>query len=161
MTFVPDRCFESLAEAFDFLNRYAMEPRQRLWLETESGLAVPVHAPRYLFRGECGEFETTKCGIRRPDAYMLKDGRRLSDRDLAALECVIPDLACRFTGDDYSLDEDSAIGLLQHYGLPTWMVDFTARLCCAFAFAAAGSATVGRVAVMPLRRVSSTLRHPA
>ena len=157
MTFVPDRRFESLAEAFDFLgDRYTTEPGHRLWLETESGLAVPVRAPRYLFRGECGEFETTKCGIRRPDAYVLKDGRRLSDRDLAALEFLIPDLACRFTEDDYSLDEHSAIGLLQHYGLPTWMVDFTARLGYAFAFAAAGNATVGRVAVMSLRAFSET-----
>ena len=87
---------------------------------------------------------------------MLKDGRRLSDRDLAALQCLIPDLACRFTEDNYSLDEHGAIGLLQHYGLPTWMVDFTARLGYAFAFAAAGSATVGRVAVMPLRALSET-----
>ncbi|MGA2595325.1 MAG: FRG domain-containing protein [Bryobacteraceae bacterium] len=156
MTFVPDKRFVSLAEAFDFLNRYAMEPRQQVWLETESGLALPHQAPRYLFRGECGEFETTKAGIHRPDAYKLKDGRLLSDRDLKVLEGLIPDLACRFTEDDYSLDEHSAIGLLQHYGLPTWMVDFTARLGYAFAFAAAGSATVGRVAVMPLRALSKT-----
>jgi hypothetical protein len=36
------------------------------------------------------------------------------------------------------------------------MVDFTARLGYAFAFAAAGRATVGRVAVMPLRALSGT-----
>jgi hypothetical protein len=157
MTFVPDRRFESLAEAFDFLgDRYTSEPGHRLSLETESGLAVPVDAPRYLFRGECGEFETTKCGIRRPDAYKLKDGGLLSAGDLELLEDLIPDLACRFSEDDYSLDEHSAIGLLQHYGLPTWMIDFTARLGYAFAFAAAGSAAVGRVAVMPLRAFSET-----
>lgn len=150
MTFVPDRRFESLGEAFDFLlNRYVIEPGERFWLETESGLAIPHHAPQYLFRGECGEFETTKCGIQRPDAYNLKDGRLLSARDLAVLHDLIPDLADTFSEVPYRLDEHSAIGLLQHYGLPTCMVDFTARLGYAFAFAAAGNATVGLVAVMP------------
>jgi hypothetical protein len=156
MAFVPDRHFASLAEAFDFLNRYAMEPRQQLWLETESGLAVPHYAPGYLFRGECGEFDTTKSDIRRPGASQLKDGRLLSARDLSVLEDLIPCLAHTFSEAPYSLDEHSAIGLLQHYGLPTWMIDFTARLGYAFAFAAAGSAAVGRVAVMPLRAFSET-----
>ena len=157
MAFVPDRRFASLAEAFDFiLNRYAMEPRQRLWLETESGLAVPHCAPCYLFRCECGEFKSTKSGIHRPDTYGLRDGRLLSDRDLEALGNLIPDLALRFSEDDYSLDPHSSIGLLQHYGLPTSMVDFTERLGCAFAFAAAGSATVGRVAVVPFRVLYKT-----
>src|ERR1700685_4646180 len=109
MGFVPDRRFESLAEAFDFLSRYAMEPRHPLWLATESGLAVPHHAPRYLFRGECGECETTKCGMRRAGAYMLKDGHRLSDRDLAVLEDLIPGLAHTFSEAPYCLDEHSAI----------------------------------------------------
>lgn len=157
MTFVPDRRFESLAGAFDFLlNRCAMETQQRLWLETEAGLAIPHHAPRYLFRGECGEFETTKSGARRLDAYRLKDGRLLSDRDLAVLGDLVPDLADTFSEAPYCLHEHSAIGLLQHYGLPTCMIDFTARLGCAFAFAAAGSAAVGRVAVMPFRAFPGT-----
>jgi hypothetical protein len=75
---------------------------------------------------------------------------------LARLLDLLPDLARRFTEDDYSLDQHSAIGLLQHYGLPTWMVDFTSHLEYAFAFAAAGSSTVGRVAVMPLSAFPKT-----
>src|SRR5450759_3826360 len=157
MAFVPDRRFESLTETFDFIfNRYALEPSERLWLETAMGLVIPHDAPRYLFRGECGKFETTTCGNRRPSAYVVKDGRRLSALDLQALEDLITALARRFIEDDYSLDSHSAIGLLQHYGLPTWMVDFTAHLGYAFAFAAAAGSAVGRVAVMPLRGFPST-----
>src|SRR5690242_11282226 len=105
MSFVPDKRFASLGDAFEFmLSQHAVRPSDRLWLETESGLVVPQDAPRYLFRGECGEFETTKAGIRRPNTYRLKDGRRLSPTDLHALQVLIPELAGRFSETDYALD---------------------------------------------------------
>jgi hypothetical protein len=53
MAFVPDRRFESLTDAFDFIfNQYTLRPIDRLWLETGSGLLVPDEVPKYLFRGE-------------------------------------------------------------------------------------------------------------
>lgn len=148
--FLPDKRFTSLAAAFDFiLKEYASRSAALLWSETDSGLLTPNKVPQYLFRGECGAFGTTKSGIFRPDTYRVENGRLLSTPDLETLERLIRDLARRFTDeDDYSLKEHEAIGLLQHYGLPTWMIDFTGHAGHAFAFAAAGEAQVGRVAVM-------------
>ena len=120
-------------------------------------MLVPNELPRYLFRGECGDHETTKPGIHRPKTYSLRDGTKLSPLDLQTLQVLIPDLARRFVvGDDYSLDEHEAIGLLQHYGLPTSMVDLTGHLGYAFAFATAGTSSVGRVAVVPSCALSAT-----
>ncbi|MGA3028081.1 MAG: FRG domain-containing protein [Bryobacteraceae bacterium] len=108
--------------------------------------------PRYLFRGECGEFETTKASVHRRETYTLRDGTRLSDSELQALRILITDLARRFTERaDYSLNGNQAVGLVQHYGLPTWMVDLTGNLAIAFAFAAASRSNVARVAVVPSR----------
>jgi hypothetical protein len=159
MAFQPDRRFESLREAWTFLlGEQARRPVDRLWFETPAGLVVPHEAPRYLFRGECGNFETTLSNIHRRETYTL-DGHRLSAVDLRVLQQLIPDLARRFLEkDDYSLDEFHAYGLLQHYGLPTTIVDFTANLGCAFAFAAAREAKVGRVAVLPLGAASATVK---
>jgi hypothetical protein len=50
--------------------------------------------------------------------------------------------------EDYSLDESHSYGLLQHYGMPTPIVDFTKDIRHAFAFAVSGSAGVARMAVM-------------
>lgn len=160
--------FRSLSEALEFIrDRYAAIAPERLWLETESGLAVPSKAPQYLFRGEGGTFPTTVAAIYRPKTYCLKDGTRLSSVDLDVLQRLVHHLTWRFMEQDYSLDADSAIGLLQHYGLPTWIVDLTAHLGYAFAFAAAGGDhQVGRVAVCPFRslvrvgRVARLTDHP-
>jgi hypothetical protein len=159
MAFVPDRRFENLTEALEFiLNRYALRLSDRLWLETGSGLLIQDEVPQYLFRGECGDFETTKASTHRPGTYTLRDGAQLSALDLQTLQVLIRDLARRFTKEDYSLDKRQAIGLLQHYGLPTFMVDFTGHLGYAFAFAAAGTSGVGRVAVVPTCALSATGR---
>src|SRR4051794_41105747 len=167
MTFAPDQRFDSLKLAFEFIfSQYALRSGERLWLNTSSGLMIPHDAPRYLFRGECGEFETTTPAFRRPGTYCLKNGRPLSAQDLHTLRALIPHLARRFSDSDYSLDGHSAIGLLQHYGLPTWLIDFTAHLGYAFAFAVAGSSPIGRIAVLPLRAFTDTggvvnlMEHP-
>jgi len=57
-----------------------------------------------------------------------------------------------------------AIGLLQQYRLPTRMVDFTANLNYAFAFAVTGTSSTGRVALMPRApqslRIVNLMAHP-
>lgn len=99
MAFVPDRRFESLTEAFDFIfNQFALQPSERLWLETGSGLLIPDEAPKYLFRGECGDFETTKAGMHRPETYTLQDGAYLSEQDLQILQVSVRG----FTGPTWS-----------------------------------------------------------
>jgi hypothetical protein len=53
-------------------------------------------------------------------------------------------------GYDYGLNEAQALGLLQHYGLPTRFIDFSWQAGIATAFAAAGDAGIGRICVMPV-----------
>src|SRR5579864_5317569 len=160
MAFQPDHRFESMADAWTFLlDQQVRRPVERLWAETPSGVVVPRKVPRHLFRGECGYFETTLSSIHRSETVALRDGRRLSALDLRTLQQLIPGLAYRFVDmEDYSLDEPHAYGLLQHYGLPTTIVDFTGNLSYAFAFAASGKATVGRVAVLRLPEASEFTR---
>jgi hypothetical protein len=127
-SFEPDRKFESLDKAAEFLmHEYVQELPAQVWREQPSGLLIPELAPKYLFRGESGHYPTTVAGSYRPSAYSLRDGRQLTQGDLDAVGQLIPSLADRFSGKDYSVDAHSAIGLLQHYGLPTWLIDFTSH----------------------------------
>jgi hypothetical protein len=144
MVFKFDRRFESLEEAFAFLlDEQARRPVERVWAEAPSGLLV--------VRGENGRFDATFSSIHRSEIAALKDGRRLSVSDLRTLQRLIPCLAYQFVQNEtYCLNEHQAYGLLQHYGLPTTIIDFTGDLTNAFAFAASGERTVGRVAVLTL-----------
>lgn len=140
--FEPDRRFDSLHQALEFLrHEYLQEPPARTKQEQP-------RTPKYLFRGECGQYPATVSGIYRPSTYRLRDGRSLGRPDRAVLEKLVVDLARRFSDKDYSLDEHSAIGLLQHYSLPTPLIDFTCHLGNAIAFAGNGART-GRICVIP------------
>jgi hypothetical protein len=46
------------------------------------------------------------------------------------------------------LSRQDAFALLQHYGMPSWIVDFTSDVGLAFAFAGHGKCDVGRLAVL-------------
>lgn len=159
MAFVPDKQFTSLAAAFDFIHKeYALGLSERLWFETGAGLLVPDRVPEYLFRGECGAFGTTRAGNFRQEVFRLAERVPLSASDLETIRELVAYLARRFTHKDYSLNEHQSIGVLQHYGLPTWLIDFTGHLGYAFAFAAAAESSVGRVAVMPSRLAAAARR---
>src|ERR1700733_1247667 len=166
MPFEPDRRFESLEDAFTFLlDQQVRRPVERLWTETPSGVVAPHEVPSCLFRGECGLFETTMSSIHKPDMATLGDGRRLSVPDLRALQQLILGLVDLFVhSETYALNEHQAYGLLQHYRLPTTIIDFTGDLTNAFVFAAAGRSTVGRLAVLDLpkalERVIDFTDHP-
>jgi hypothetical protein len=54
----------------------------------------------------------------------------------------------------YMLDQLHAYGLLQHYGMPTAIVDFTGDGGKAFTFAASGEASIGRIAQLTLPEVT-------
>jgi hypothetical protein len=157
MAFAACRRFDSLVEAFEFiLDRHVVRPGpERYWLTTNLGLTVLKERLPYLFRGECGEYPTTTGAIPRTSTYALADGRHLSFEDQESLRRMIPTLADRFIRDDYSLSEHQAYGLLQHYGMPTPMIDFTGDLGVAFAFAAAGTSSIGRIAALPMRLAGS------
>ncbi len=158
MVFQPDRRFDSLTEAYTYiLGQYALQPNEVVWAETASGLTYPRELPRYLFRGECGDFPTTMDTCRRLQEAALSGGFSLSPADVIRLGKLIFDLMDRLFRNFDGLDRTAAMAQLQHYGLPTRIVDFTAALDFAFAFAAVEAASVGRVAVMP-RRPSQTVR---
>ena len=166
MVFQSDRRFDSLTEAFTYiLGQYALQPHEQVWAQSTSGLVYPRELPRYLFRGECGDFPTTTDGGRRLQAAALTDGFLLSPIDVVTLGKLILDLVVRLRANHDDLDPIGALALLQHYGLPTRIVDFTASLGYAFAFATAGTSSIGRVAVMPRMpskalRVVDLIAHP-
>src|ERR1039457_829554 len=150
MSFQPDWCFESLTEAFNYiLGQYSLQPNAHVWARSTSGLVYPRELPSYLFRGECGVFPTTTDGGRRLQAEGLAGGCRVSNAEVVQLGRLVFNLAERLWKEPYSLDPMGAMGLLQHYRLPTRMVDFTANLNYAFAFAVNGTSSKGRVAVVP------------
>jgi len=156
MGFQPDREFGSLTEAFEFVfDQYANRAPDLLWKETGGPLWVPEFAPRYLFRGECGDFPATLSAARRPSTY----DSAVSVHELLQLTKA---LIWRPQQPDFGLDESSALALLQHYGFPTTIIDFTGNLACAFAFAAKRPSGVGRVAIVPresLARVLDLTEH--
>ena len=124
----------------------------------------PRELPSYLFRGECGVFPTTTDGGRRLQAEVLAGECRLSNAEGVQLGRLVFKLAERLWKEPYSLDPMGAMGLLQHYRLPTRMVDFTANLNYAFAFAVNGTSSKGRVAVVPRAplglRIVDLMSHP-
>jgi hypothetical protein len=157
MSFVPDKCFPSLRATFDFIfERYSLRPNQRIWEPTPSGLVIPRDAPEYLFRGENGRHLETAGAISRLQTYTLKDGSHLSSSDREYLWHLMLGIHQGFKADGYSLDDHRATGLLQHYGLPTFMIDFTAHLGHALSFAAIGEHDIARIAVMPTRSFEFT-----
>ena len=149
-TFEVDRKFQSLDEAYQFLRReYVQELPTQVGLQQPSGLVIPQPQPKYIFRGECGQYPTTVAGQYRPNLTSLSDGKRITSADRESVTALLPTLADRFTRKDYSMDGHFAIGLLQHYGFPTRLVDFTSDPGHAITFAAAGEASIARVCVLP------------
>ena len=165
MSFQPDRRFESLTEAFRYiLGQYSLQPNAYVWDQSPSGLLYPRELPSYLFRGECGDFETTTDGARRLRGEVLAGEFRLSNMDAVELAKLVCSLGKRLYREPFGLDRMGAVGLLQHYRLPTRMVDFTANLNYALAFAVIGTSSTGRVAVMPRAqqsvRIVDLMAHP-
>ena len=165
MSFQPDLQFETLTEAFRYmLGQYSLQPNEHVWDRSTSGLVYPRELPRYLFRGECGDFPTTTDGGRRVQSEVLTGAFPLSNIDAVELARLISCLGKRFCRSPYNLDRMGAMALLQHYRLPTRLVDFTANLNYALAFAVTGTAPTGLVAVMPRApqgaRIVDLMAHP-
>jgi hypothetical protein len=167
MGFQPDQPrFESLTQAFTYiLGQYALEANTHVWNQSKSGLVYPRERPRYLFRGECGKFDTTMDSARRLQAEVLKGEFQLPNMDVVQLGKLIAWLGARLCMRLDGLDRAGAVALLQHYGLPSRVVDLTGDLGVAFTFAATGKYSTGRVAVVPYPpcqtvRVLELFGHP-
>jgi|GEM_PF-5992843 len=71
--FRPDKTFDSLDEAYQFIsNRYALRQPVCLELEHPSGLTILTEAPMYLFRGEPGRYNTTLSSVERRETFSLR-----------------------------------------------------------------------------------------
>jgi FRG domain len=144
------REFDSLTEAFTHVvGKHVLGPVGSLWDRSASGLVYPRDAPECIFRGECGEFETTFHGLARLRLEVEAGDGRLSVEDLIELAKIVDWIARKLCERLDETDWRRAFVLLQHYGLPTRFVDFTADPSVAFAFAACGESSIGRIAVMP------------
>jgi hypothetical protein len=123
--------FESLSAVCKYLlDEYA----------SKQNAAFP-NEPAFVFRGECGEFPTTKPSIARIQDLSRADKFRLAEiSDWVALQL-------HREREELSLAQASV--LLQHYGMPSCIVDFTGDLGKAIAFAGAKNSEIGRLAVVP------------
>lgn len=135
-----ERSFASCASCLEFLINEYQQRTEQVWLEgPDSALVVQRTVPRFLFRGECGQFTSTRPIAARPETWRLtKDpgvNARLSTRDCHRFEHLSKSLLQRFTARDYDLSAFEALALLQHYGLPTVMIDCTSSAGTAMAFA--------------------------
>jgi hypothetical protein len=137
--------FASMTDAFrHILGQYAFQDHPHVWEQTASGLMYPREVPGYLFRGECGEYPTTTASIGR-----LGQRCELSKADVVQLAGISDWIATMIRQEREGLSWPDAFALLQHYGMPSRIVDFTGDLGLAFAFAAHGKYSIGRLAVVP------------
>lgn len=132
------------------LDHYSPESTHELWLEQpDSRIIVPHRTPRFLFRGEPGGFTDTKPSAGRLDTLHL-DGVRLSAEARLLFPKLSDWLRRALTEPSYNLSDFEAIAVLQHYGLPTIMLDLTSDPGVAMAFAIGrGSNDCGRIGVIP------------
>jgi hypothetical protein len=149
--------FGSITEAFlHILGEYAVQENPQIWQHTASGLLYPREVPGYLFRGECGQYPTTRASIAR-----LRDCEGLSKADVVRLAQISDWIAARIREEREDLSWPDAFALLQHYGMPSRIIDFTGDLGLAFAFAAYGKSLTGRLAVVPYSAcVLELFAHP-
>jgi len=134
------RC-SALARCLEEIRRY-FPPDQLIQCElsTPNG-AVPHPAPRYLYRGECGLFPAT-------ESSQLRIERILNGREQESLRRVVKALRWVFKQNGYDNSEWEAEGLLEHYGVPTGIINFTSSPEVAAAFAASGKSGHGRICVL-------------
>jgi hypothetical protein len=124
--------FESLSAAFEFaLHEHAEKEHP----------TYPGQEPAFIFRGECGEFPTTPASIARV--------RGLSQANILTVAKISDWVAARLYEERGDLTWPQACAILQHYGMPSRIVDFNGDLGLAFHFAGKGDSPVGRLGVLP------------
>ena len=108
-----------------------------------SANTVPASAPRYLYRGECGLYPETECGHVR-----FCKSTALNSQEMDVFQNIVTNLRQVFTHDDYGISEEESEGLLEHYEIPTSVINFSSSLEVATAFAAAGGSSHGRICIL-------------
>jgi hypothetical protein len=96
--------FGSATEALRYIaGEYALKPNVHVRDQCASGLLYTRELPPYLFRGECGEFDTTMDGARRFQAEFLGGKTGLSAPDVVRLSQLILWLVGRLGEKPYCL----------------------------------------------------------
>jgi hypothetical protein len=136
--------FPSLTECLRYLGEH-FPPEETVTVEsrTPSGLIVLHRAPKYLYRGECGIFPTTESSLTR-----LKGSGRLDASEQKTLQQIHDALLVRFRQKDYGNSEWNSEGLLEHYGIPTEVINFSSALDAVGAFAASRESERGRICTL-------------
>lgn len=136
------KCNSLQAAVDDIRRHFSSEQEIPCHINTRKG-PVPASAPRYLYRGECGLFpETESSQIR------FSRTAALQGRDLEAFQGILKALKWALTQPDYANSEEESEGLLEHYGIPTSVINFIASLEVAAAFAVAGKSDRGRICIL-------------
>lgn len=149
---IDSESFESLNDCLKFISaNYAPEPVQLEARDFNARIVdkrVSVAAPKYLFRGESGQYPKTTTSLYRVNADVTLP--------LKALEHVVMTRVRlhRDLSEKYGLASVIAEGLLQHYGLPTDFLDLTASLDVAVCFATdLHVGQIGGICVAPTQRL--------
>ena len=138
--------FESLTEALRHISgEYAAQENIRIREQGFPEVLCQREVAGFLFRGECGLYATTTASIARARDHLFK-------ADVLKLAEISDWIAAGLQEEREDLSWQDAFALLQHYGMPSRIVDFTGDLGLAFAFAGHGKFAVGRLAVLPLVR---------
>jgi hypothetical protein len=141
----------SLTQAVESLRTLEAETTLIPGIDPETGASLQVEAPAYLFRGEADiRWETTASSMRRfvDDESFSSSTREMFVSATKALDRV---LQTRGLHPMYSA------ALLQHYGLPTDVLDLTSSVSTAASFATYKYVGPGRIMCFSLDSLRSEL----
>jgi hypothetical protein len=136
--------FSSLTECINAIEmRFPSDRRLEIERRTPSGDTEVHCVPRYLYRGECDLYPKTESSLTR-----LQHSGKFDAVEQHCLQRIHEGLSWRFKQKDYANPEWEAEGLLQHYGLPSEIIDFSSSLQVAAAFATSRLSHRGRICVL-------------
>lgn len=136
---------DSIEHAYDSIENAMrdLQPLEGAFFTTEgidptSGERKQIRVPKFLFRGEGGEWDTTISAMERIRRYEDPVYSKIPRSSWKAFFETIHDIVKRVDAEMQSwlkLSPMQSSGLLQHYELPTEFIDFTSKFKTAIGFA--------------------------
>lgn len=124
--------------------------RERLSIlgtDPKTGERHSVEAPAWLFRGESAQYPDTYSSMHRFSlSKMTSEAKEEVEAVSRRLDSVLR---------VYGLEPMYSAALLQHYGLPTELIDLTSSLDTAAAFAAHGNTSTGLLMAFPFSQLAA------
>ncbi len=134
-------CVEHIRSNYD-PNKTVSPPKAK---DINSGESIKVEMPAYLYRGESCPYPTTTSSMHR-----MKTDEALPDDVKNKIETVACCVDIKLQ-KMLEIEPMLSVGFLQHYGIPTKLLDVTTDLDVAVYFASGGKVgDKGRVCVFPL-----------